>query len=72
MGNLRSLLTFSNHVLQGDFREAGTTAGRFVVNTTVGILGIWDPATLLGLEEQNPPGLLELPHQAHLPKIIIQ
>ena len=51
--NLRSLLTFSNHVLQGDFREAGTTAGRFAVNTTVGILGFFDPATKLGLEEQG-------------------
>ena len=51
--NLRSLLTLSNHVLQGDFREAGTTAGRFAVNTTVGILGIFDPASKLGLKEQG-------------------
>ena len=51
--NLRSLLTLSNHILQGDFREAGTTAGRFAVNTTVGILGIFDPAAKLGLEEQG-------------------
>ena len=42
--NLRSLLTFSNNVLQGDFKEAGNTAGRFIINSTVGILGIWDPA----------------------------
>ena len=51
--NLRSLLTLSNHLLQGDFREAGITTGRFAVNTTVGILGIFDPATRLGLEEQG-------------------
>ena len=51
--NLRSLLTLSNHVLQGDFREAGTTAGRFAINTTVGILGVFDPAAKLGLEEQG-------------------
>ena len=51
--NLRSLLTFSNHILQGDISEAGTTAGRFAVNTTVGILGIFDPATKLGLKEQG-------------------
>jgi len=50
--NLRSLLTFSNHILQGDLSEAGTTVGRFAVNTTVGILGIFDPATKLGLKEQ--------------------
>ena len=51
--NLRSLLTFSNNVLQGDFLGAGNTAGRFVINSTVGILGIWDPASALGLEEKR-------------------
>ena len=51
--NLRSLLTLSNNVLQGDFREAGNTAGRFVINTTVGILGIWDPAQILGFEKKE-------------------
>ena len=51
--NLRSLLTLSNNILQGDFREAGNTAGRFAINTTVGVLGIWDPATTLGLEERG-------------------
>jgi phospholipid-binding lipoprotein MlaA len=44
ISNLRSLLTLSNNILQGDFREAGNTAGRFVINTTIGVLGIWDPA----------------------------
>ena len=51
--NLRSLLTFSNNVLQGDFREAGNTAGRFLINSTVGIIGIWDPAAALGLEKKG-------------------
>ena len=51
--NLRSLLTFSNNILQGDFHNAGNTAGRFVINSTVGILGIWDPAAALGLEEKG-------------------
>ncbi len=49
--NLRSLLTLSNNVLQGDFAKAGHTVGRFVVNSTVGILGIWDPASALGLKD---------------------
>ena len=35
VNNLRSLLTVSNNILQGDFKKAGTTAGRFAVNTTV-------------------------------------
>ena len=51
--NLRSLVTISNNVLQGDFRNAGNTAGRFAINSTVGILGIWDPAAALGLEEKG-------------------
>ena len=51
--NLRSLLTMTNNVLQGDFKEAGNTAGRFVINSTVGILGIWDPAAAMGLESKG-------------------
>ncbi len=51
--NLRSLLTLSNNVLQGDFRTAGNTAARFAINTTVGILGIWDPASALGLKDHG-------------------
>jgi len=51
--NLRSLLTFSNNILQGEFRKAGNTAGRFAINTTVGVLGIWDPATAIGLKDQG-------------------
>jgi phospholipid-binding lipoprotein MlaA len=54
VNNLRSLLTLSNNVLQGDFVGAGVTAGRFAVNTTVGILGIFDPAAhFFGLKEKG-------------------
>ena len=53
VGNLRSLLTLSNNVLQGDLRGAGNTAGRFVINSTVGILGIFDPATHLGFAKKS-------------------
>ena len=51
--NLRSLLTLSNNILQGDLKSATNTAGRFAVNTTVGILGIFDPATKMGLEKKS-------------------
>ena len=54
VNNLRSLLTLSNNILQGDFRRAGNTAGRFAINTTVGILGIFDPAeNVFGLKNQG-------------------
>ena len=51
--NLRSLLTLTNNVLQGDFSGAGVTVARFGINTTVGILGIFDPASKLGLEDEG-------------------
>ena len=53
VGNLRSLLTLSNNVLQGDFPGAGNTLGRFAINSTAGILGIFDPATRLGLAKRG-------------------
>jgi phospholipid-binding lipoprotein MlaA len=53
VNNLRSLLTLSNNLLQGDLRGAGNTAGRFVINSTVGILGIFDPATHMGFAKRG-------------------
>ena len=53
LSNLRSLLTLSNNILQADFRAAGNTAGRFVINSTVGILGVFDPAEALGLNKRG-------------------
>ena len=51
--NLRSLLTLSNNLLQGDWELAGNTAGRFAINSTVGILGFLDPAEKMGLEKKS-------------------
>jgi len=53
VGNLRSLLTFANNILQGDLKGAGNTAGRFAINTTVGILGLFDPASKMGFEKKS-------------------
>jgi len=53
VGNLRSLLTLSNNLLQGDLKGAGNTAGRFVINSTVGILGVFDPATHIGFAKKG-------------------
>jgi phospholipid-binding lipoprotein MlaA len=49
--NLSSLVTIPNNVLQGDFKKAGVNTGRFIVNTTVGILGIFDAAKKMGFSE---------------------
>ena len=40
-----------NNFLQGDVISAGTNTARFVVNTVVGIVGVFDPADTIGLEE---------------------
>ena len=42
--NLEFPVRFVNCGLQGKFRKAGREAGRFGVNTTVGLLGLFDPA----------------------------
>jgi phospholipid-binding lipoprotein MlaA len=49
LANLRTPVILVNDVLQGDTQRAATTVGRFVVNTTVGIGGIFDRATEFGL-----------------------
>ena len=51
LDNLSNLITIPNNVLQGDFAKAGVNTGRFILNTTVGILGIFDVAQQFGLEE---------------------
>lgn len=47
--NLGEPLTFINDVLQGQPTRAGKTAARFVTNTTVGVLGVFDVAGKAGL-----------------------
>jgi phospholipid-binding lipoprotein MlaA len=47
--NLSHLLTIPNNLIQGDFKKAGVNTSRFVVNTTLGILGIFDVAQYIGL-----------------------
>ncbi|MDT8339150.1 MAG: VacJ family lipoprotein [Sulfurimonas sp.] len=42
--NLYFPMRFVNNVLQGKFYYAAEETGRFVINTTVGILGLFDPA----------------------------
>ena len=42
--NLLTPIRFVNCILQGKPNAAGTELGRFAVNTTAGILGVWDPA----------------------------
>jgi phospholipid-binding lipoprotein MlaA len=47
--NLNSPVVFVNDVLQGEGENAGNTLGRFLVNSTVGLGGLIDVGTKIGL-----------------------
>ena len=51
LDNLSNLVTIPNNILQGEFKKAGENTGRLVINTTLGILGIFDVAQAMGLSE---------------------
>ncbi|MFA6037060.1 MAG: VacJ family lipoprotein [Legionellales bacterium] len=51
-GNIEEISVFVNTVLQARFADAGKTAARFAINSTLGILGIFDVAAVnMDLEE---------------------
>lgn len=49
MRNLRSPLIVANNLLQGDIYGAGVATKRFLINTTVGIGGLFDAAQSYGM-----------------------
>lgn len=49
LNNLRSPVVLANDILQGEMERAGTTIGRAVFNTTIGIGGLFDVATPMGM-----------------------
>ena len=51
LDNLSTLVTIPNNFLQGEFKKAGVNTGRFIVNTTVGVVGIFDVAKKIGFTE---------------------
>ena len=51
LDNLSNLVTIPNNILQGEFKKAGINTGRFVVNTTIGIAGLFDVAQKMGFPE---------------------
>ncbi|WP_339721101.1 VacJ family lipoprotein [uncultured Paraglaciecola sp.] len=42
--NLREPLNAINHLLQANGKKMGSSLGRFIINSTLGVLGIFDPA----------------------------
>ena len=51
LNNLSNLVTIPNNILQGDLKSAGTNIARFVINSTLGIVGIFDAASYVGFEK---------------------
>jgi len=51
--NLNTPVVLANDLLQGELRAAGVTAYRFTLNSTVGVGGLFDPASALGAERHD-------------------
>ena len=51
--NIATLLSIPNHLAQGNIRLAGDATASFLINSTVGIIGLANPAQKLGLKAQK-------------------
>lgn len=53
LSNLAAPTTLANDLLQAEPARAGTTFGRFMLNTTIGVGGLFDPASRMGLAKHT-------------------
>jgi len=51
LNNLSNLVTIPNNALQGDLGKAGTNLARLGINSTIGILGMFDVAKGMGFKK---------------------
>ncbi len=51
--NLSYPVTIVNLLLQGKFEDFGEALGRFVLNSTFGVAGLFDPATIEGIPRHD-------------------
>ena len=58
--NLSDLASVVHHTLQAEPKSALQSTGRFLVNSTVGLLGLFDPASDMGLARTNEDAGLTL------------
>jgi phospholipid-binding lipoprotein MlaA len=52
-GNVSDLWIGTNNAMQGKFGDAGIDLGRLLINSTVGIFGLFDVASELGFEKHE-------------------
>ena len=48
--NIGTLLSIPNNILQGNVKQVGHSVGSFIINTSVGVFGLFNPAEKLGLK----------------------
>ncbi|MEL6363628.1 MAG: VacJ family lipoprotein [Pseudomonadota bacterium] len=53
LANLGTPVVFVNDILQFEFKRGGVTLGRFLMNSTLGLAGLMDPASEVGLERHG-------------------
>ena len=53
LNNLSNVVTIPNNILQGQIKDAGLNSARLVINSTVGIAGIFDVASYYGLQKRD-------------------
>ena len=53
LNNLSNLITIPNNILQGDFGSPANNRARLIINTTLGIAGIFDPSNSFGFEKRE-------------------
>ncbi len=51
--NIATLLSIPNHLAQGNVKQAGDATASFLINSTIGIIGLANPAEKLGLKSQK-------------------
>ena len=51
--NIATLLSIPNHLAQGNIKGAGNATASFLVNSTIGIVGLTNPAEKMGLSAQK-------------------
>ena len=53
LNNLGNVVTIPNNILQGQVKDASINSIRLIINTTLGIAGIFDVASYYGLEKRD-------------------
>ena len=53
LSNISNVVTIPNNILQGQFKDAGINSARLIINSTLGIAGIFDVASYYGLKKRD-------------------